>query len=53
MSGRKVTFKATIPMYVKKNLMVNFDQWSLTLLLSNLLLTIHEIRSAGLGVLPP
>jgi hypothetical protein len=53
MSGRKVTFKATIPMYAKRNLMVDFDQCSLSLLPSSLLLAIHEIRSAGLGVLPP
>jgi hypothetical protein len=53
MSGRKVTYKATIPIYVKRSIVVNCAQLNFTLLLRNLLLYFHGIRSAGLGVLPP
>jgi hypothetical protein len=52
MSGRKVTYKATIPIYVKRSIVVNCAQLNFTLLLRNLLY-FHGIRSAGLGVLPP
>ncbi len=53
MSREKVIVKAITPNYVKRSIVVNFAQLNLTLLLRNLLLYFHGIRSAGLGVLPP